>query len=303
MLIDRFTTHLRRVETLAAAGIAPPKPWTELYARFTDYRQMELCAGERLVAAITNPGKSDDVVLLHALALAEQIGHDLPGIQARVDQRVAAAIESALAELYKPCAERNYQTAQARFDAAAQAFTEAASAVDVQADAADIVNAPDEQRAAWTAAEALAGQIDAALPVLTVAAQLAGIAVDAETGSLLAMCVDTTDLHRRALWAAWESQDARCGRWAALVKLGARIRAADLTDIAAYDRPRDIEYRLEPEPGAPRHLPHRRPRSRSAGIQAAGRTRAGDDPRPPPHGCEVGRRVRVAPVSDRCAAR
>jgi hypothetical protein len=69
------------------------------------------------------------------------------------------------------------------------------------------------------------------------------------TGSLLVMCVDTTDMHKRALWAAWETKDGRCARWAALTKINARIRAADLTDITAYDRPREIETRLTPVPG------------------------------------------------------
>ncbi|HYB39193.1 MAG TPA: hypothetical protein VEF72_28040 [Mycobacterium sp.] len=174
----------------------------------------------------------------------------MPPIQARVDGTVAAAVEQKLRELYAGHAETNYHTAQTRFDAIAADFVAAANAVDVEA-AADMVTAPDDQRTAWTQAATLASRLDAILPTLVVACELAGTHIDDETGSLLAMCINTTDQDRRALWAAWESQDGRCGRWAALVKLATIPAAENLADIAPYDRPREIEYRLEPEPGAP----------------------------------------------------
>jgi hypothetical protein len=137
------------------------------------------------------------------------------------------------------------------FGALTSGFSVSAHPAVLSTDARTVAAMADDQRAAWSAAEQLVAQLDATVPVLTVAAELAGVTVDNETGSLLALCVDTTDQPKRALWAAWETKDGRCGRWAALVRLGARIRAADLTDIAPYDRPREIETRLEPEPGAP----------------------------------------------------
>jgi hypothetical protein len=245
-LTDKFTTHLRRVETLGAAGIPAPKEWLALRERYDAYRHLEMPACDRLIDVILAPSKTSDMTTWHALAISEQIGQDMPGIQARVDNRVAAAVEARLLELYRPHAQRNYHSAQTRFNEAAQVFTAAAHTVDIQAEPVDMVTAEHEQREAWVAAEALAAKLDAAVPTLSVAAELAGARVDDETGSLLAMCVDTADQSRRALWAAWEAKDGRCGRWAALVATGATLRAADLADIAAYDRPRPLEHRMVP---------------------------------------------------------
>jgi hypothetical protein len=252
LLTDKFQTHLRRVETLAAAGIPAPKQWTELRQRFDAYRHLEAPACERLINVILAPAKTSDITTWHAQALAEQIGKDMPGIQARVDQRVAAAVEARLLELYRPHAETNYGKAAARFNDAAAAFTDTATAVDIDTTDANTVAAmPDDQRAAWSAAEQLCARLDAAVPTLTVAAELAGVTVDNETGSLLAMCVDTAGMRKRELWRAWDTKDGRCGRFGALVKLGAIIRAANLENIAPYERPRDVQYWREPEPGAP----------------------------------------------------
>jgi hypothetical protein len=166
---------------------------------------------------------------------------------------LAAAIEKRLVELYRPHAKTNYGKAAARFNDAAQAFTNAAHITDPEQAAADVITGDTEAREAWIAAEQFAAQLDAAVPILTVAAELAGAHIDNETGTLLTSCVDPTDQHRRELWEAWTAQDGRCGRWAALVALGARIRAAaDLADITPHRQPQPIEYRTVPEPGAPR---------------------------------------------------
>jgi hypothetical protein len=253
MLVDRFTTHLRRVETLAAAGIPAPKEWAALYARFTDYRGLQMAVCDQLIAAILAPSKGADVTTLHALAVAEQIGVDMSGIQARVDQRVAAAIEARLAELYRPHAEHAYRTAQSRFDAIASDFAAAARVTDVEiTDAESVAAMDDDQRQAWTAAAALAAKLDTALSLLTVAAQLAGADVNNETGSVISLCVDTTTAAKRDCWSAWDTKTGRTGRWGQLVKTGAQIRAATLETVQPYPRPRDIEYRQEPIPGAPR---------------------------------------------------
>jgi hypothetical protein len=166
-----------------------------------------------------------------------------------VDQTVAGIVEQKLRELYAPAAGRNHATAQTRFNDAAESFVSAANTVDVEAPATDIVNAPDDQRQAWTAAEQLAAALDTALPILTVAAQLANAHIDDNDGSALTLCVSPLDMGRRALWQAWETTDGRTRRWGALAKLGAKIRAANLSDIVAYRRPQPIETRLQPVPG------------------------------------------------------
>jgi hypothetical protein len=124
-------------------------------------------------------------VQLHALALAEQLGQTMPAIQAKVDNAVAYAVEARLADLYAPAAPHNYDLAAGRFNDAAQVFTSTAGVIDPDTDAAAVVGAPDDQQAAWQAVDALAGQLDAALPILTVAAQLAGISVDADDGRVV----------------------------------------------------------------------------------------------------------------------
>jgi hypothetical protein len=247
MLVDRFTTHLRRVQTLADGGIAPPRQWAELYARFTDYRGLQMAVADQLIAAIITPSKGADVTTLHALAVAEQIGQDMTGIQARIDQRVAGAIETRLVELYRPHAEHAYRTAQTRFDAIAADFHETAKTVDTETtDAADVAAMADDQRAAWTAAAALAVQLETALSLLRVAAQLAGADISDETGSVVSLCVDTTTTAKRVLWQAWDVRDGRTGKWGAIAKTGARIRAATLETIQPFPRPAPLEHRLAP---------------------------------------------------------
>ena len=51
-LPDQLVEHLRRVETLVAAGIPAPKEWTALRERFDAYRQMETPQLSRLIDAI-----------------------------------------------------------------------------------------------------------------------------------------------------------------------------------------------------------------------------------------------------------
>jgi len=187
--------------------------------------------------------------LLHSLALAEQAN---PGQQANVDNAVARAVEARLLDLLR--AGRSSQLRRGRRTGrhGGASVHHAAGVIDPDTPAADVVGADDEQRTAWSAAEAAAAQLDAALPILTVAAELAGVSVDAEDGTLLTLCVDPTDTHRRQLWEAWTHKTGRCHRWATLSKLGARIRAAaELADITPYRQPRDIEYRQVPAPGAP----------------------------------------------------
>jgi hypothetical protein len=250
MLTDKFRSHLNRVATLTEAGIPPPRPWTELHDRYDAYRAMPLTAAQRLADAITNPAKGDDIPALHAAALAETAN---PMTQAQVDNAVAHAVEQKLRELYAPAAETNYTKAAERFNAVAASFADAAHIIDPDTAPAEVVNAPDDQRQAWSAAEALAAQLDAAMPVLVVAAELAGAHIDNEDGTLLTLCVDPTDQRRRELWQAWLTKDGRCGRWAALTKRDANVRAAaDLADITPYRQPEPIRYEQRQIVDAPR---------------------------------------------------
>jgi hypothetical protein len=244
MIRERFSEYLRRIDTLANAGIAAPREFETVRRNYDDYRRMQLTAAERLAHAVTNPAKHDDLNALHAMALAEQ-AH--PGQQAAVDGVVAGVIEARLRELYAPHAKDIYGKAAVRFNGVAEAFAAAASVTDVETtDAADVAAMADDQRAAWTAAAALAAELDTALSLLTVAAQLAGVDVNDETGSVVSLCVDTTTAAKRVLWAAWDVRGTRTGRWGALAAAGARIAAQPLETIQPFPRPAPLEHRLVP---------------------------------------------------------
>ncbi|OBG51837.1 hypothetical protein A5704_00915 [Mycobacterium sp. E735] len=243
---DRFDEHLHDVKTLAAEGIPAPKEWVALYERYTSYQAMQLPACDRLIAAIIAPSKGDDVTALHGLALAETAS---PQTQAQVDNRVAAAVERRLRELYRPSARTNYEQAAARFNSVASDFATAAAVTDVEVPAADVVNASDDQRSAWTAAEQHAIKLDTLVPVLAAAAELAGVGVNGDT-ALLPLCCDPADKHRRRVWEAWIHEGGRCRRWSALHRLGVVIRAANLDTFARYDEPLPYETRTEQVAGA-----------------------------------------------------
>jgi hypothetical protein len=249
LLRERFRDYLEAVQTLADAGIPPPKAWTELRDRYEAYRHLDMPACSKLIDAVIAPAKTTDVTTWHALSIAERVGHTMTGIQADIDQAVAAAVEQRLRELYAPAAAGNYDKAAARFDTAAAAFTAAATTTDVEADAAEMVKAPDDQRDAWLEAERYAAELDSLVPLLTVAAQLAGVDVNPDDGTELTMCANPTDAHRRPLWTAWSDKQGRTGRWGQLAKIGAQIRSGSLGDITPYRRPRDIETRQVPVPG------------------------------------------------------
>ena len=112
-----------------------------------------------------------------------------------------------------------------------------------------MVNATDEARSAWSEAEALAAQLDAALPLLVVAAQLAG--VRCTDTAVLPLACDPANLHRRRVWEAWTTEAGRTRRWGALHKLGCSLRACPADEHQPYRMPETLEYRQTPITGAP----------------------------------------------------
>jgi hypothetical protein len=252
LLRESFREHLRRVEILADAGIPAPREWQALRDRFDAYRSLDMPACDRLIDAVLAPAKTSDVTTWHAQALAEQLGQTMPGIQAQVDQRVAAAVEARLAETWAPHAQNIYDQAADRFNDEARLFTDAANLTDIDTVDPDVVaGMDDDARVAWATSAQHAARLDNLLPVLRVAAELAGIHVDTENGTELVLAVSPLDMRKRDLWAAWMTTTGRCGRWSALTALGAHIRAAGLADIQPYAPPRDVIVRREPIPGAP----------------------------------------------------
>jgi hypothetical protein len=102
-----------------------------------------------------------------------------------------------------------------------------------------------------------ADELDKLAPVLHAVAQLAGAPATAHRdiggvdSILLPLVCDPRDLHRRKIWEAFGSGkgDRRCGRWSALVALGATIRAwPKLDEFTAYRQPAPLERRTRPAP-------------------------------------------------------
>jgi hypothetical protein len=76
------------------------------------------------------------------------------------------------------------------------------------------------------------------------AARLAGApTVDDESMLEIALTLDTRKLHRRRVWECWSST-GRAGRWVALHKLGAEIRAHCRPErLEPYRAPRPLKMR------------------------------------------------------------
>ncbi len=260
-LPDKFVHHRKLIAEITDAGVPPPSRWTELNDRLDAYLSLPDDAAQRLAAAVVNPSKNTELTLLRAIALAEQSAG--PERVAAVNRVVIAEIEQAMLDAYAPEAMKIYRRLADQFDALADEFAQLANLVDCEADPRDMVSASDEQRQAWLNAELRAASLDGALPPLAAAAQLAGIRLDApnlqgdgwwhaklSAGALLALTVHTDGLHRRRVWEAWEST-GRCGRWTALVSLGAHIEAHSLDGFEPYREPRPLIHRQQQVPGAP----------------------------------------------------
>jgi hypothetical protein len=141
-------------------------------------------------------------------------------------------VHGELVRLYSSVADHNYAAVASRFNQAADQFVKAARTCDPDVGSGDVIRLGEQARAAWLNSEVLSGELDVLLPVLCAAACLVGVgdavAVLSAEGDVwrLPLCVDTGRAHRRKLWTAWNTTEgSRCGRWAALHRLGVKLRA------------------------------------------------------------------------------
>jgi hypothetical protein len=262
-LPESFTERRRRIDMIHAAGIEPPARWTELNTHLEAFLALEDTAVKRLAAAVVHPAKGTDLAVLRALALAEDSAG--PQSVARINGAVVQAVAQEMFTAYEPVAAENYHTLAGQFDALAAQFTTAASTADPDAAATDMVTADEAARTAWVDAERLAIELDNLLTAMVAAAELAGVRMDAadptiaqsrwtaplDDGAVLALAVDPDGLHRRRVWEAWATTTGRTRRWGALVRLGARLRAADLDGFTPYRPPAPLIERQEQMPGMP----------------------------------------------------
>jgi hypothetical protein len=125
-LRDAFHSHTGAVDTLTAAGIAPPREWTALRDRFNAFLATQHPCLARLAAGGVTPTGAD-VDVLRALALAEQTAsHD----EVTVTAAVRAPVHTKLVRLYEADAKKNYRAVADRFDKAADVITKAAKVID-----------------------------------------------------------------------------------------------------------------------------------------------------------------------------
>ena len=90
---------------------------------------------------------------------------------------------------------------------------------------------------------------------LQAAAALAGTP-DTEKGEvMIALTIDAAGLHRRRVWEAWRHVAGRTGRWGALLRIGATIRAHDLDGFTPYRPPRPMEVKQVPHGIGIRQVP------------------------------------------------
>ena len=241
MYENYFADHVDAVQRLDHAGIAPPKLWTELHARYEAFAEMTPGGcGERLVDAVLSGKQTADMPALYALAIAEAEVH--PTGIAAVRNRVRDATLAQLRGAYASAAATNVTKAGAAFNAAATTFAAAHDAVGVESDAEEVLHGDEQARQAWADAPVLARELDQLLDVLVLAGSLAGhhISTDAQ----FSLVVDATGVPRRTAWQAWDAEGGRCGRWSALLATGCQLRAhPDLDTFAPDPRPAPMEER------------------------------------------------------------
>lgn len=264
----------QRLRLVSAATELPPEI-DALRVRMTEFtRHAGRPVIDKLAQAVID-GTTDDLDIMWACALAEtaqtapQHNDVVTAVRNRIHNRIR--------EVYAAQAIPTYQAIAAKFDATAAKLTAAQALVDVEADAEAVIDRPEKERKGWREAAGHAAELSRLLPSLKAAAVLAAICEDAPDHDLPLAVECDPELHRRHLWAAWEIETteakaartaannspfttyepvthSRCGRWGAVLKLGAEIRAAKPDEFTEYRRPRPMEERTENTPGGPRKV-------------------------------------------------
>ncbi|MFD6860551.1 hypothetical protein ACFWCF_24830 [Rhodococcus sp. NPDC060090] len=240
MLGQHPLEHFReQVDIIAAAGATIPDTYTAIHTRWVDYLETLNPAGQQLIDAIIDPNIDADLDMLRALALAEKA----PATdKADLSNQMRGPVLLALRQAYEPQAAANYRLLADRFTTTATDFTKAVRTIDPDSSAEQMATQPDKARKAWADASILALQLDQQIPTLATAAALAGLRINGNDAHLGLTC-DTTGLHRRRVWEAWETDTGRTTKWGALVTLGVTLRAASLDEYEHYRRPAPIEVK------------------------------------------------------------
>lgn len=245
-----FDDHTDAVDTLAAAGVDIPPEWIDIRNRFVDFTYLQSPTLALLANAVID-GDNATLPALRAQALAEATA--LPPAEAEVTNSVQAAVLARLRHIYAPHAVPNYRLIADGFTKTASKLAAAMKVVDPDTEPSEVINADAKTRTAWTEAQQYALQLTSRVPSLRAAANLAGIRAYTDD-VLLPLTADVSGLHRRRVWEAWDTTEGRTGRWGALIRLGATLRAADLNTLEAYRKPKPMEVRQQHNGIGVRHV-------------------------------------------------
>lgn len=262
-----FETRLRVV---SAAGVPLPVELIELRDRAKDFQRISAPTAmrQKLAAAIVADDHTDRDLLL-AAALAESTA--TPRQLAELREYVRLEINREIRRIYAGVATDIYVAVAAKFNARAESLTAAAKAVDVELPADAAIGLDTKLQKLWVSAAEDATALTKLLPAIHSAAVLAEVC-DAGADCVLPLTVDTGELHRRRVWDAWETEGreadaeraaksstpfsvprdvtrSRTGRWGALLRLGATIRACPPDSFTPYRRPVPLEERTVDQDG------------------------------------------------------
>jgi hypothetical protein len=241
--------HCALVDATTPVAGPPPAEWLALRERLTALQAAvhgTPCGAALFDAVLHGTGGTADYGPLLSAAAAEKATN----LRADVVEAVHAEALAVAHDLYGRVARPRYAVIASRFDKAARRFAELAEAAgDVEATAEAALTASAKALDAYRAAPDAAAALDALVPALVAAAELAGAPTPALRESLLiALCCGTEDTHRRRVWLAWRqlaegppvpgglslagmlnpaevAVQTRCGRWGLLGAAGTTVRA------------------------------------------------------------------------------
>lgn len=241
-----LTNLVSDIKQITDAGGTVPDAFHHVYEAYRTANQL-LIEGEdtyndlRDTVLSGSPSKVNKAARHYVVGLALAKNYD-------ARNQLARDVRAELLRLYSTVASTNYEVIRQQWQQTAAEFVELSSKVDTNAPAETILHDSVEARTAWEYAPVHARDLDIGANILTLAARMAGVPMDKrKTDELqVGLTVDATGLKRRDVWAAWDDTEHRCGRWGALLAVGARLRTVPLDQVESYRRPRPIETRYVP---------------------------------------------------------
>jgi len=226
--------NITDIDQIIEAGGTVTKEYDRLHNRLRAFSDIDDDIIGRLTEALMSDEPIGTVADLRALAVAAEAGTQVHS--ATVQNAVFRTVHKAMEAEYAKTAVANYNSIRDQFNEHADEFTNAHNVIPATTDPATLVTATDKIRKAWAAGQAAALALTAKVPLLVLAATLAGTRIQHPTVPI-GLVAQVDGLHRRRVWEAYDDG------WTALLELGATIHAPELHDYADYREPRPIESR------------------------------------------------------------